>query len=113
MNRETPDSIVDTTAPEQSAVEEPRRVTTLTASRQRTYTADLMKAHIALMEKEVILPKQVELFRLVNRNYRALQTWHDQFTGWRIQRTTTVIRLIRTLSADNARLSVRKAKRAA
>ncbi|GAC1615054.1 MAG: hypothetical protein NVS4B11_01390 [Ktedonobacteraceae bacterium] len=84
---------------EQVPVEETRRVTTLTASRQRAYTADLMKAHIALMEKEVILPKQVELFRLVNRNYRALQTWHDQFTGWRIQRTTTVIRLIRTLSA--------------
>ena len=99
MSQETIDATVDTAEPERVAVEEPRRVTTLTASRQRAYTADLMKAHIALMEKDVILPKQVEVFRLVNRNYRALQMWHDQFTGWRIQRTTTVIRLIRTLSA--------------
>ncbi|GAC1399854.1 MAG: hypothetical protein NVS4B12_08620 [Ktedonobacteraceae bacterium] len=97
VSREIP--IIGTDAIEAGPIAEPRRVTTLTASRQRAYTADLMKAHIALMEKEVILPKQVELFRLVNRNYRALQTWHDQFTGWRIQRTTTVIRLIRTLSA--------------
>ncbi len=87
---------IDTIHTEEPVV---RRVTTLTASCQRAYTADLMKTHVALMEKEVVLPKQVELFRLVNRNYRALQTWHDQFTGWRIQRTTTVIRLIRTLSA--------------
>ncbi len=76
-----------------------RRPTPFTGSHQRTYTADLMKAHVALLEKEVILPKQVELFRLVNRHYHALQTWHDHYTGWRVQRTTTVIRLIRTLSA--------------
>lgn len=75
------------------------RINALTASRQRAYNADLMKAHIALMEKEVILPKQVDVFRLVNRHYRALQTWHDTYTGWRVQRTTTVIRLIRHLSA--------------
>ena len=66
---------------------------------QKVYSADLLKAHVALMEKEVILPKQVELFRLVNRHYRALQTWHDQNTGWRIQRGPTAIRLIRHLSA--------------
>src|SRR5579863_3198452 len=75
------------------------RINALTASRQRAYNADLMKAHIALMEKEVILPKQVDVFRLVNRHYRALQTWHDQNTGWRIQRGPTAIRLIRHLSA--------------
>lgn len=66
---------------------------------QKVYSADLLKAHVALMEKEVILPRQVDLFRLVNRHYRALQTWHDQNTGWRIQRGPTAIRLIRHLSA--------------
>ena len=66
---------------------------------QKAYSADLLKAHVALMEKEVILPKQIELFRLVNRHYRALQTWHDQNTGWRVQRGPTAIRLIRHLSA--------------
>ena len=74
--QETKDTIPYMTETEAMPAQEPatRRVTTLTASRQRAYTADLMKAHIALMEKEVILPKQVELFRLVSRNYRALQT---------------------------------------
>jgi uncharacterized protein (TIGR02678 family) len=71
------------------------RVNSLAASRQRAYTADLTKAHVALLEREVILPKQLELFRLVNRHYRTLQTWHDQYTGWRILRSPTVIRLIR------------------
>src|SRR6266571_5280143 len=51
----------------------------LSASRQQAYTADLRKAHVALMEKEVILPKQLELFRLVNRHYPRLQAWHDQY----------------------------------
>ncbi|HZT98195.1 MAG TPA: TIGR02678 family protein [Ktedonobacteraceae bacterium] len=71
------------------------RASSLAASRQRAYAADLTKAHVALMEREVILPKQLELFRLVNRHYRTLQTWHDQYTGWRILRSPTVIRLIR------------------
>ncbi len=71
----------------------------LSASRQQAYTADLRKAHVALMEKEVILPKQLELFRLVNRHYPRLQAWHDQYTGWRILRGSTVVRLVRHLSA--------------
>lgn len=75
------------------------RINRLAASRQRTYTAELMKAHVALMEREVILSKDVDLFRLVNRHYYTLQSWHDQNTGWRIQRSATVIRLVRQLSA--------------
>src|SRR5947209_5072385 len=48
-----------------------------TLSRQRASTADLIKAHVALMEKEVILPKHGDLFRLVQHHYYRLQTWHD------------------------------------
>src|SRR5947208_4539696 len=51
------------------------------------------------MEREVILSKNIDLFRLVNRHYYTLQNWHDQNTGWRIQRSATVIRLVRQLSA--------------
>ncbi len=76
-----------------------RRSNVMTAARMRAYNADLTKAHIALMEREVILPqKLLELYRLINRHYRELQHWHDQHTGWRIQRSTTVIRLIRRSS---------------
>ncbi len=73
---------------------------TTTLRRQGSPTADLIKAHLALMEKEVILSTQsADLFRLVQHHYHRLQSWHDQHTGWRIQRSSTVIRLIRHLSA--------------
>jgi uncharacterized protein (TIGR02678 family) len=75
------------------------RANRLATSRQRTHTAELTKAHTALMERVVILSKQVDLFRLVNRHYYTLQSWHDQNTGWRIQRGATIIRLVRQLSA--------------
>ncbi len=75
------------------------RASRLSTSRQRTYTAEITKAHVALMERGVILSKQVDLFRLVNCHYYTLQNWHDQNTGWRIQRGATVIRLVRQLSA--------------
>lgn len=91
-----------TQEPEEAALPKPStasRINRLAASRQRTYTAELMKAHVALMEREVILSKDVDLFRLVNRHYYTLQSWHDQNTGWRILRSTTVIRLVRQLSA--------------
>ena len=75
------------------------RANRLATSRQRAYTAELTKAHTALMERVVIHSKQVDLFRLVNRHYYTLQSWHDQNTGWRIQRGATIIRLVRQLSA--------------
>ena len=93
-----PEVIVETAVEEQ---EQPkgRRSSLMAAVRSRAYNSDLTRAHVALMEREVVLPqKQLELFRLVNRHYRTLQAWHDQYTGWRIQRGSTVIRLVRHLS---------------
>src|ERR1700687_3310031 len=79
---------------QQSAFPKVNRTALIVNSRRRASTADLMKAHLALMEKEVILPKQSDLFRLVKYHYYALQSWHDQHTGWRIQRDASAIRLI-------------------
>lgn len=84
---------------QQGSVPQGNRATPLTTARRRASTADLMKAHLALMEKEVILPKQSDLFRLVKYHYYALQSWHDQHTGWRIQRDASAIRLIRNPGA--------------
>jgi uncharacterized protein (TIGR02678 family) len=84
---------------QQSAVPEGNRANPLTTARRRASTADLMKAHLALMEKEVILPKQSDLFRLVKYHYYTLQSWHDQHTGWRMQRDASAIRLIRNPGA--------------
>lgn len=66
---------------------------------RQNMTVDLIKAHTVLMEKETLLLKQGDLFRLIHYHYHRLQTWHDQHTGWRIQRSSNVIRLVRHLSA--------------
>jgi uncharacterized protein (TIGR02678 family) len=71
----------------------------LADARHQAPSIDLLKAHVALLEKEVILSQQGDLFRLVQHHYYRLQTWHDQHTGWRVQRSSTVIRLIRQTSA--------------
>ena len=60
----------------------------------------LVQAQVILMENEVISrAKQPVDFRLVNNQYNLLQSWHDQYTGWRIRRTPAVIRLIRVPAA--------------
>src|SRR6266571_6374374 len=87
---------------QQSAIPQGNRNAFIVHSRRRTSTADLMKAHLALMEKEVILPKQSDLFRLVKYHYYTMQSWHDQHTGWRIQRDASAIRLIRNPGATTA-----------
>jgi uncharacterized protein (TIGR02678 family) len=84
---------------QQSAAPKGNRAASFTTARRRASTADLMKAHLALMEREVILPRQSDLFRLVKYHYYALQSWHDQHTGWRIQRDASAIRLIRNPGA--------------
>ncbi len=71
----------------------------LVGARSQAPSADLIKAHVALQEKEVILSQHSDLFRLVQHHYYRLQSWHDQHTGWRIQRTSTLVRLIRHVSA--------------
>ena len=84
---------------QQSTIPKGNRTAFIVNSRRRISTADLMKAHLVLMEKEVILPKQSDLFRLVKYHYYTMQSWHDQHTGWRIQRDASAIRLIRNLGA--------------
>jgi uncharacterized protein (TIGR02678 family) len=80
---------------QQGTILQGNRAALIANARRRHSTADLMKAHLALMEKEVILPRQSDLFRLVKYHYYALQSWHEQRTGWRIQRDASAIRLIR------------------
>ncbi|GCF09566.1 TIGR02678 family protein [Dictyobacter arantiisoli] len=61
-------------------------------------SSDIIKAHVTLLEHRVLLSTQGDHFRLVQHHYHRLQSWHDRHTGWRIQRSSTVMRLIRTLS---------------
>ncbi len=85
--------------PEQETVQQQHSTSRPHQLRRQGPTADLIKAYTALLEKEAILSKQGDLFRLVQHHYHRLQTWHDQHTGWRIQRSSTVIRLVRHLSS--------------
>jgi uncharacterized protein (TIGR02678 family) len=89
---------LDEIAMEEAPVKEQRGVSENSNqfTRRQGVTADVMKAHTVLMEKVVLLSaKQGDLFRLVQHHYHRLQSWHDQYTGWRIQRSSTVIRLLR------------------
>src|SRR5579859_1673788 len=94
------DIITQQSAEEGQAAEAPRAPdSSARIPQHQSVTADLIKAHTVLMEKETLLLKQSDLFRLVQYHYHRLQTWHDQHTGWRIQRSSNVIRLVRYLSA--------------
>jgi hypothetical protein len=63
-----PEVIVETAVEDQEQLKG-RRASLMAAVRSRAYSGDLTRAHVALMEREVILPyKQLELFRLVNRH---------------------------------------------
>ncbi|NWJ96478.1 MAG: TIGR02678 family protein [Chloroflexi bacterium] len=69
-------------------------------SRTNVQADALTLAHVVLMENEVLTRSQSpDLFRLVNNQFAALQSWHDQHTGWRIRRSPTVLRLVRVPSA--------------
>jgi uncharacterized protein (TIGR02678 family) len=85
--------------PDEQADEQAQRPAAHQLPRRSAVTADVTRAHTVLMEKEVLLSKQNDLFRLVHYHYHRLQSWHDQHTGWRIQRNSTVIRLVRHVSA--------------
>ncbi|GHO65122.1 hypothetical protein KSC_040140 [Ktedonobacter sp. SOSP1-52] len=92
-------NIMTTAYSEPAQIEQRPTPPTSQRIRRATMTADLLKAHVTLIEKEVILASQADLFRLVQHHYYTLQAWHDQHTGWRIQRNSHVIRLERHLNA--------------
>ncbi|HEX3643481.1 MAG TPA: hypothetical protein VHV10_19515, partial [Ktedonobacteraceae bacterium] len=48
----------------------------LAGARIQAPSVDLIKAHVALLEKEVILSQNGDLFRLVQHHYYRLQSWH-------------------------------------
>ncbi len=67
---------------------------TKTSSRVRL--TGLMRAHVALLEEEMIRPQQGDLFSVVQRYYEELRYWHSQHTGWYLERRGNVFRLQRT-----------------
>lgn len=66
-----------------------------------TYTSlpSLIKAHVALMEQDIISSQQGELFQFVSYHYPALQKWHREHTGWRIEQQGNLFRLLRVPSS--------------
>src|SRR5690348_3962822 len=61
-------------------------------------TRTVARAHTALLDHAVVsLQEDVESFRLVRTHIAALEQWHEQHTGWRIQRGTSFFRLERHL----------------
>lgn len=64
-----------------------------------TYTArTLSRAYTVLLDNAVVsLQGDVDTFRLVRTHIAALEEWHEQHTGWRIQRGASFFRLERHL----------------
>jgi uncharacterized protein (TIGR02678 family) len=59
---------------------------------------DILLAHTALLD-QVIVSQQTDkdAFRLVKAHIKILEQWHEQHTGWRIQRGSLFFRLERHL----------------
>lgn len=64
----------------------------------RIRPSSLMKAHIALLEQEIIQPTNGELFSVVSYHLPALQKWHGEHTGWYIEQHSNMFRLLRSPS---------------
>lgn len=58
-------------------------------------SADLVRAHIALLDYEIIQPSHA-LFALVSYHYPTLQQWHSEHTGWRIENRSGMFQLLRS-----------------
>lgn len=58
-------------------------------------SADLVRAHIALLDYEIIQPSH-PLFALVSYHAPSLQQWHSERTGWRIENRSGMFQLLRS-----------------
>jgi uncharacterized protein (TIGR02678 family) len=64
----------------------------------RHTTRDILLAHTALLDNVVVAQHiDQEAFRLVKAHIQVLEQWHEQHTGWRVQRGSTFFRLERHL----------------
>ena len=58
----------------------------------------LLQAQAALLDNTIIyVQTNPEIYRLVRTHFAALEQWHIQHTGWRIQRSSSFFRLERHL----------------
>jgi uncharacterized protein (TIGR02678 family) len=72
--------------------EEPAAALPVYTSRQ------LLQAYAILLDRPVVsLAQDTEAYRLVRTHFAALEKWHEQHTGWRIQRGAAFFRLERHL----------------
>jgi hypothetical protein len=59
---------------------------------------EVLQAHAALLDNVIVARHtDEEAFRLVKGHIRLLEQWHEQHTGWRIQRGSNFFRLERHL----------------
>lgn len=59
-------------------------------------STNLFRAHAALLDTIVVAPElDTDAYRLVRTHFPTLEHWHEQHTGWRIQRGSGFYRLER------------------
>ena len=74
-------------------------------ARRRTVASSLLsqnmlQAQMALLDNEIVtLRENAEEYRLIRVYFADLERWHQEHTGWRIQRGRNYFRLERQLNA--------------
>jgi uncharacterized protein (TIGR02678 family) len=80
-------------------------VPTALATRRRAVSSsllshNLLQAQMALLDNEIVtLRDNAEAYRLIRIYFADLEMWHQQHTGWRVQRGRNYFRLERQLHA--------------
>lgn len=71
-----------------------------------------LQAYAILLDRPVVsLTQDTEAYRLVRTHFAALEKWHEQHTGWRIQRGPSFFRLERHLHMPTSLVLDEKLKR--
>jgi uncharacterized protein (TIGR02678 family) len=74
---------------------------------------NLLQAQMALLDNEIVnLRDNAEEYRLIRVHFASLEAWHQEHTGWRIQRGRNYFRLERQLHAITPVYTDEKLKKA-
>lgn len=97
-----------------SDIEEPEQERDGPVSRlpPRVRMSSLMRAHIALLEHEIIQPAHGDFYNIVSYHYPRLQQWHSEHTGWHIEYRGGLFRLLRQLDIPPSNFAKNKLQEA-
>ncbi len=114
---DTFESAVTTAHEQQAAASTPKQETSPLQTRRTVASSlvsqSLLQAQMALLDNEIVtLRDHAEVYRQIRIYFDNLQAWHQEHTGWRIQRGRNYFRLERQLHATTPVYTDEKLKKA-